>query len=60
MASILQKPDKEGQISELKLSTRRGALQELARELVREGKSISAVARTFDVHPATIYRVIEG
>jgi DNA invertase Pin-like site-specific DNA recombinase len=34
--------------------------QELARELVREGKSISAVARTFDVHPATIYRVIEG
>jgi transposase-like protein len=30
------------------------------RELVREGKSISAVARTFDVHPATIYRVIEG
>ena len=34
--------------------------QELARELVREGKSISAVARTFDVHPATIYRIIEG
>jgi transposase-like protein len=34
--------------------------QELARELVRDGKSISAVARTFDVHPATIYRVIEG
>jgi transposase-like protein len=34
--------------------------QELARELVRGGKSISAVARTFDVHPATIYRVIEG
>jgi DNA invertase Pin-like site-specific DNA recombinase len=33
---------------------------ELARELVREGKSISSVARTFDVHPATIYRVIEG
>jgi len=33
--------------------------QELARELVRDGKSISAVARTFDVHPATIYRVIE-
>ena len=32
--------------------------QELARELVRDGKSISAVARTFDVHPATIYRVI--
>jgi transposase-like protein len=34
--------------------------QQLARELVRDGKSISAVARTFDVHPATIYRVIEG
>jgi len=30
----------------------------LVRELVRDGKSISAVARTFDVHPATIYRVI--
>ena len=34
--------------------------RELARELVREGKSISAVARIFNVHPATIYRVIEG
>jgi DNA invertase Pin-like site-specific DNA recombinase len=34
--------------------------QEPAKELVRDGKSISAVARTFDVHPATIYRVIEG
>jgi hypothetical protein len=34
--------------------------QELARELVREGKLISAVGRTFDVHPATIYRVIAG
>ena len=34
--------------------------QELAKELVRDGKSISAVARTFNVHPATIYRVIEG
>ena len=34
--------------------------QELARELVWDGKSISAVARTFDVHPATIYRVIDG
>ncbi len=33
--------------------------QELARELVRDGKSISAVARTFNVHPATIYRVLE-
>ncbi len=34
--------------------------QELARQLVRDGKSISAVARTFNVHPATIYRVIDG
>jgi transposase len=34
--------------------------QEPARELVRDGKSISAVARTFDVHAATIYHVIEG
>ncbi len=33
--------------------------QELARDLVRHGKSISAVARTFKVHPATIYRVLE-
>jgi transposase len=33
--------------------------QELARELVRDGKSMSAVARTFDVHLATIYRVIK-
>jgi transposase-like protein len=29
----------------------------MARELVRDGKSISAVSRTFDVYPATIYRV---
>jgi hypothetical protein len=36
MASILQKPDKGGQIKDLKLSTRRGALQTvtaIAREL---------------------------
>ncbi len=32
---------------------------ELARQLVLDGKSISAVARTFNVHPATIYRCIE-
>jgi hypothetical protein len=25
-----------------------------------DGKSISAVARTFNVHPATIHRVLEG
>jgi hypothetical protein len=34
--------------------------QELARELVRENKAIGAVARTFNVHPATIHRVLEG
>ena len=34
--------------------------QQLARDLVRDGKSISAVARTFNVHPATIYRVLDG
>ena len=33
--------------------------QELVRELLRAGKSISAVARIFSVHPATIYRCIE-
>jgi DNA invertase Pin-like site-specific DNA recombinase len=32
---------------------------DLARQLVIEGKSISAIARTFNVHPATIYRSIE-
>ena len=32
---------------------------ERARQLVLEGKSISAVARTFNVHPATIYRCFE-
>lgn len=31
----------------------------LAQELVREGKSISEVARTFNVHPATVYRCLE-
>jgi hypothetical protein len=34
--------------------------QELARELVRDGKSISTVARTFNVHPTTIHSVLEG
>src|SRR3546814_21194344 len=32
---------------------------ELARQLVLEGKSISSVSRTFNVHPATIHRCIE-
>lgn len=30
--------------------------QQLAQELLRQGRSISEVARTFNVHPATIYR----
>lgn len=33
--------------------------QLLVRELLHAGKSVSAVARTFNVHPATIYRCIE-
>ena len=32
--------------------------KEVARDLVKNGQSISAVARTFNVHPATIYRCI--
>lgn len=32
--------------------------KKLVLELVKTGKSISAVARTFNVHPATIYRCI--
>jgi len=34
--------------------------QEVARDLIRDGKSVSEVARTFNVHPATIYRCIEN
>lgn len=34
--------------------------QALACELVRDGKSISEIARTFNVHPATIYRCLEA
>jgi hypothetical protein len=34
--------------------------RELAGDQVRDGKSISAVARTFNVHPATIHRVLDG
>lgn len=33
--------------------------QEIVRELLRAGKSVIAVARTFNVHPATIYRCVE-
>ena len=32
----------------------------LARQLIEEGKSISDVARTFNVHVATIYRCLYG
>ncbi len=31
----------------------------LAHELVHEGKLISEIARTFNVHPATIYHFLE-
>lgn len=30
--------------------------QRLAQELLKQGRSVSEVARTFNVHPATIYR----
>jgi transposase len=33
--------------------------RELATWLLQEGRSVSEVARTFNVHPATIYRCIE-
>lgn len=33
--------------------------KEIARDLVKNGQSISAVARTFNVHPATIYRCLD-
>jgi DNA invertase Pin-like site-specific DNA recombinase len=33
--------------------------QQLAQELLKQGRSISEVARTFNVHPATIYRIRE-
>lgn len=33
--------------------------KELARDLVKNGQSIAAVARTFNVHPATIYRCLD-
>jgi DNA invertase Pin-like site-specific DNA recombinase len=31
--------------------------QQLAQDLLKQGRSISEVARTFNVHPATIYRI---
>lgn len=33
--------------------------KEVARDLVKNGQSISAVARTFNVHPSTIYRCLD-
>jgi DNA invertase Pin-like site-specific DNA recombinase len=30
----------------------------LACRLIKEGKSFSEVARTFSIHPATLYRVL--
>jgi transposase-like protein len=32
--------------------------QDLAKRLLNEGKSVSEVARTFSVHPATLYRIL--
>jgi DNA invertase Pin-like site-specific DNA recombinase len=32
--------------------------QDLARRLLKEGKSVSEVARTFSIHPSTLYRII--
>ena len=32
--------------------------RKLAKRLIKEGKSISEVARTFSVHPSTLYRVL--
>ena len=33
--------------------------KDVVRDLVRNGRSISVVARTFNVHPATIYRCLD-
>ncbi|MDE9538511.1 Hin recombinase [Xenorhabdus bovienii] len=33
--------------------------EDLFHELLKHGQSISSIARTFNVHPATIYRCIE-
>jgi transposase-like protein len=32
--------------------------RKLANRLIKEGKSVSEVARTFSVHPATLYRIL--
>ena len=33
--------------------------KDAVRDLVKDGRSISIVARTFNVHPATIYRCLD-
>ena len=33
--------------------------KDAVRDLVKNGRSISVVARTFNVHPATIYRCLD-
>ena len=35
-----------------------GEQQNLAKRLLKEGKSVSEVAHTFSVHPATLYRIL--
>jgi DNA invertase Pin-like site-specific DNA recombinase len=32
--------------------------RDLAQRLLKEGKSVREVARTFSVHPATLYRIL--
>jgi transposase-like protein len=32
--------------------------QNLAKRLLKEGKSVSEVAHTFSVHPATLYSIL--
>jgi DNA invertase Pin-like site-specific DNA recombinase len=32
--------------------------RKLAQRLLKEGKSVREVARTFSVHPATLYRIV--
>jgi DNA invertase Pin-like site-specific DNA recombinase len=33
--------------------------QKLALRLLKEGKSVREVARTFSIHPATLYRIVK-
>ena len=34
--------------------------QTLAQRLLQEGRSVREVARTFSVHPATLYRIVKS